>query len=92
LAASPFLISSQVLPLTSTTFTPSIFLLRKEEASREYQPALAYQIAVRPDQVLLHLLRLDKATQLKKRNPKAGKKLETIPAFSLRNPTLAGRN
>jgi hypothetical protein len=42
-----FLSSWSFLPCPISLPTPPPFLFRKGEASHEYQPALAYQIAVR---------------------------------------------
>jgi hypothetical protein len=64
------LLSYQSLPLSFPLLLPPPFLLREGKDSHGYQHALAYQVVVG----LVHrlLLKLDKAVQLGKRDPRTG--------------------
>jgi hypothetical protein len=68
-------IFSSFLPfsLENHLFSLSSILLRKGEASHWYQPALAYQVAVR---LGTYFYCLDMAAQLGKRDPKAGNEVK----------------
>lgn len=68
------------------TFTLTLFLSRKGQASYGYQPNMAYQVAVRPGTLLI--LRLDKTTQQEGNGAKSRQKSQRQPpAPTVRSPT-----